>query len=131
MTEQMRRELIEKAKVGREKAYAPVSHFKVGAALLGKSGQIYIGCNIESKSFGSLVCAERDALFQAITAGELEFEGIAVTSSSNDETFPCGICRQMMYEFMPEDSEVILEDKDGNAMVYILKDLLPHGFKLS
>ena len=130
MNNEMRRKLIEAAKEERERSHAPATNFKVGAAVLMKNGKIYKGCNIESKGFGSLICAERDAIFEAITDGEHDFVAIAIVSITNDETFPCGICRQVMYEFMPEDAEIILEDRNGNIKVYMLKDLFPHGYKL-
>ncbi|HAN10146.1 MAG TPA: cytidine deaminase [Clostridiales bacterium] len=130
MNDQIRRKLIDIAKEEMQKAYAPVTKLKVGSAILTENGEIYKGCNIESKSFGSLVCAERDAIFEAITDGNHDFVAVAVVSSLGDETFPCGICRQVMYEFMSENVEIILEDKDGNIKVYTLKELFPHGYKL-
>lgn len=112
-----------------EMAYAPYSNFKVGAALLTESGKIYTGCNIENLSFGATVCAERVAIFKAISEGEKSFTKIAIVSSSGEETFPCGICRQVMIEFMPK-GEIITGTND-NICVYKVCELLPKGFSNS
>ncbi|MBE6883055.1 MAG: cytidine deaminase [Ruminococcaceae bacterium] len=82
-------------------AYVPYSHFQVGAALLGRSGRIYSGCNIENSSYGATNCAERTALFKAVSEGEREFDAIAIVSSAGTATPPCGICRQVLSEFAP------------------------------
>lgn len=120
-------DLINQAREARENAYAPYSNFKVGAALLCKSGKIYTGCNIENASFGATNCAERTAIYKAISEGEREFDKIAIVSSSNDYTFPCGICRQVLAEFIP-DGEVILANKDDDIKVYTVKELTPFIF---
>lgn len=121
-------QLIEAAKKASENAYAPYSHFYVGAALLTKSGKVYLGCNIENSSYGATNCAERTAIFNAMSAGEREFEKIAVIAKDGSTAFPCGICLQVMHEVMPEGI-VILEN--GEEIVeYHLKDLLPFGFDL-
>ena len=118
--------LIEKAKEAREKAYVKYSNFKVGAALLGKSGKIYTGCNIENASYGATICAERVAFTKAISEGEKEFEVIAIVSSNEDVTYPCGICRQFMSEF-GLDLKLIFTDGKKIAE-YKLSDLLPYAF---
>ncbi len=126
MTNEM---LVKIADEAKEMAYAPFSNFKVGAALLGKSGKVYTGCNVENSSYGGTNCAERTAIFKAISEGEREFDKIAIMSSSGDVTSPCGICRQVIFEFMSE-GEVILGNKDGEIEVYTVRELLPLGFKL-
>ena len=103
------RELIEQAKKAMENAYVPYSHFKVGAALLDKNGTIFLGCNIENASYGATCCAERTAIFKAVSEGVTTFEKIAIVSDSKKLTPPCGICRQVLLEFMPEGI-VILEN---------------------
>ena len=123
--------LIEVAKLAREKAYAPYSNFKVGAALKTKSGLIFEGCNIENGALSMTNCAERTAFFKAISEGEREFEAIAVVGGKDDLILcpPCGACRQVMQEFCDKDFKIILFDgKDED--VYTLEELLPLGFKL-
>lgn len=121
--------LIEKAEEAMENAYAPYSKFKVGAAVLTKEGELYLGCNIENASYGATNCAERTALFKAISEGVREFEKIAIVSSYNDITYPCGICRQVIAEFMPK-GEVILVDKERNIKKLKVSELLPYTFDL-
>ena len=126
MTEPSDRQLIEAAIAASQHAYMPYSNYRVGAALLTASGAVYGGCNIESVSFTPTVCAERTAVFKAVSEGERAFSAIAVVT--RDAGSPCGVCRQMMYEFAP-DLRVILADLDGNAhLVTTLRELLPHGF---
>lgn len=118
--------LVNKAKEAMRNAYVKYSNFKVGAALLSKSGKVYTGCNIENSSYGATICAERVAYTKAISEGEKEFEAIAIVGSGGGFTYPCGICRQFMSEF-GLDTKVILED--GEALkVYALKELLPEAF---
>ncbi|MDD2480548.1 MAG: cytidine deaminase [Lutispora sp.] len=118
--------LIDKAKEAREMAYVKYSNFKVGAALLGKSGKIYTGCNVENASYGATICAERVAFTKAISEGEKEFEAIAIVSSSEDVTYPCGICRQFMSEFGLDLKLIFTDEKKISE--YKLSDLLPHAF---
>ncbi len=120
-------ELIAQAKAAMESAYAPYSRFRVGAALAGKSGRIYRGANVENASYGATCCAERVALFKAVTEGEREFAAIAVISDSGSHTFPCGICRQALSEFSP-DMLVICADKNMDYEKMPLNELLPHSF---
>ena len=122
------KELMEMAKKAYEKSYSPYSNFKVGAALLTKDGNLYTGCNIENASYGATICAERTAIFKAVSEGEKNFIKIAVAAHDGTTAFPCGICLQVMNEFMP-DVKVILEN-DGEIITYSLKELLPNGFVL-
>lgn len=122
-------ELINEAKKAMENAYAPYSNFKVGAAVLSKSGKVFTGCNIENASFGATNCAERTAIFKAISEGEKEFDKIAVVSSSNEYTYPCGICRQVMSEFM-KNGEILFANKEGNILVIDIKEIFPYQFEL-
>lgn len=122
------KELIEEAKKALKYAYVPYSQFQVGAALQTKSGKVYTGCNIENASFGATICAERTAIAKAISEGEKEFEKIAVVSSSNEHTYPCGICRQVLAEFMPEGD--VLFDNGKEILVLSVKELLPYKFEL-
>ncbi len=118
-------ELIASATIAREQAYAPYSNFKVGAALLGKSGQVYAGCNVENAAYGHTICAERTAVVKAISEGEHEFEAIAVVTENG--VSPCGACRQVMMEFAP-DMAVVVADIQGNARLTTVRDLLPDAF---
>lgn len=123
------RELIDISKEAHKNAYAPYSHFKVGAALLCRDGSVYSGCNIENATYGATNCAERTAVFKAVSEGRREFSAIAITSSGGGLTFPCGICRQVLAEFSPE-IRVILEDEHGEIQSFALSELLPHSFSL-
>jgi cytidine deaminase len=118
-------ELIASAKAAREQAYAPYSNFKVGAALLGKSGRVYTGCNVENAAYGPSMCAERTAIFKAVSEGEREFEAIAVVTKNG--VSPCGTCRQVMIEFAP-DMTVFISNMQGNTRITTVRDLLPDGF---
>ncbi len=121
-------ELIKIANEAKEFAYSPFSNFKVGAALLGKSGKVYTGCNVENSTYGATNCAERTAIFKAVSEGEREFDKIAIMSSSGNFTSPCGICRQVIFEFM-EEGEIVLGTDEGEVKVYTVKEMLPEGFK--
>jgi cytidine deaminase len=118
-------ELIDLAKQARKQAYAPYSHYKVGAALLGKSGKVYTGCNVENASYSHTVCAERTAVLKAVSEGEREFEAVAVVTKNGGS--PCGACRQVLSEFSPE-LIVYIADKDGEYRTTTLKKLLPDSF---
>jgi len=121
--------LVKEAMEAREKAYVPYSHFQVGAAALAESGRIYRGCNIENASYGLTVCAERVAIFKAVSEGE-KIKALAVTSSGGHGiTLPCGACRQVIQEFCP-DADLFLADSEGNFETYKIGDLLPMPFKL-
>ncbi len=129
----MEKELIQKAILARENAYTPYSGFCVGAALLGKSGKIYTGCNIENAGYTPSNCAERTAFFKAVSEGEREFEMIAIVAGPKDGdliiTAPCGVCRQVMMEFCDyETFRVFLAKSPEEYEVLTLKELLPFGF---
>jgi cytidine deaminase len=117
--------LISLAAEARKKAHAPYSNLAVGAALVAKSGRVYTGCNVENASYGLSVCAERVAVFKAISEGEREFEAIAVVSENG--ITPCGACRQVLIEF-GDDIQVIVADTTGHRRIFALTDLLPEGF---
>ena len=118
-------ELVAMAREAMEFAYVPYSHFRVGAALLAKDGRVFKGCNIENASYGATNCAERTALFKAVSEGAREFTAIAITAEKS-AAWPCGICRQALYEFAP-DLRVIIAYGDSREEAN-LSDLLPHGF---
>ena len=124
----MYRKLYKEAKTMIDNAYAPYSRFKVGAAVMTTGGKIFKGANIENASFGAGICAEQVAVSAAVSAGEKEFDAIAVVSGEGS-AWPCGICRQFMYEFSPE-MKVITGDDEDHLEVYELAELLPKGFVL-
>ena len=123
--------LVEAAEDARMGAYAPYSRFLVGAALLTKSGKIYTGCNIENASYPAGICAERTAIFKAVSEGEREFEALALVGGRAGEVAPfcapCGICRQVIAEFCPPEFPVILGNKE-HFEAYTLGMLLPFSF---
>lgn len=121
------KELLEKANEAMEKAYVPYSNFKVGAAILMKSGKIYTGCNIENASYGATNCAERTAIFKAVSEGESEISAIAIVGSNKDFTYPCGICRQVISEFMSE-GDFIFENAEGEVKVIPFNEIFPYTF---
>ncbi len=126
--------LMDMARKARETAYAPYSHFTVGAALLAESGKIYTGCNIENGAYSPTNCAERTAFFKAISDGERRFTAIAVCGGNADEevTFcpPCGVCRQVMAEFCDPDTFGIIVPYQDETKRFLLKELLPFSFSL-
>lgn len=117
--------LIAKAMGARKEAYAPYSHFTVGAALLARSGRVYTGCNVENASYGLSICAERVAVFKAVSEGEREFEAIAVVTEKG--VTPCGACRQVLREF-GDDIKVIVANEAGAYQVFTVRELLPEAF---
>lgn len=131
--------LYEEAKKARGNSYSPYSHFAVGAALLTSDGKIIRGCNIENSSYGVTNCAERTALFKAVSEGERDFSAIAIAGGrvckdgTIEEAFcpPCGVCRQALSEFCSEDLSVIIGKEDGTYMVTTLGELMPLAFDLS
>ena len=119
--------LVEQAFAMLDRAYVPYSHFPVGAALEGADGRIFPGCNVENSAFGSCICAERTALVKAVSEGCRSFTRLAVVGNSTDYCWPCGSCRQMLYEFSP-DLTVLVARRDHSFVSYPLRELLPHGF---
>lgn len=126
MTDQ---ELVKIARQVQPNAYVPYSHFPVGAALLSAQQNVYTGVNVENSSYGLTVCAERNAVFKAISEGETEFEAIAIAGNAEGFTFPCGACRQVLAEFAPQ-IKVVLCDTNNDIKVYNLSELLPQMFLL-
>ena len=120
-------DIVKKAIEAKEMAYAPYSNFKVGACIEGDNGKFYTGCNIESVSFTPTICAERNAIGQAVMDGCKSFKKVAIACSGNDFAWPCGVCRQMLAEF-GLDTIVIVVDKQGNTKSRMLGDLLPETF---
>lgn len=121
-------ELIVLARQARQHAYADYSGFPVGAALLGRSGRVYTGANVENAAYPLTTCAERVAVTKAVSEGEREFEAIAVVTATG--ATPCGACRQILREFAGSDGKlrVIVADLDGNSSTFTIEELLPHGF---
>jgi len=124
------KELFDKAEKARENAYAPFSKFKVGAALLTKSGKVYIGVNVENSSFGATICAERTAFVKAVSEGEREFSAIAIASSDGG-AWPCGICRQFMREFCDDDFIIITGESKEKLTTHTMEEILPVGFRMN
>jgi cytidine deaminase len=120
-------ELINKAKNAREYSYSPYSRFKVGAALKTKNGMVFTGCNIENSSYSLSICAEREAIFKAISAGERNLDTIAIVTDSDKLTTPCGACRQVMWEFS-KDMTVVVANLKGEKKEFKIKELLAHPF---
>jgi cytidine deaminase len=122
-------ELITRARLAQKNAYAPFSQFKVGAALLTEEGQIYSGCNVENSTYGATNCAERTAVFTAVCNGARSFKKIVVVTDSDSPVMPCGICRNVLFEFSPE-MEVITVGASGETERVQLSTLFPKGFRL-
>lgn len=120
-------ELVRKAKEARKKAYSPYSRVRIGAAVMTRTGKVYSGCNIENSSYGLSNCAERTAIFKAVSEGERDIVAIAIVGESDDYTRPCGACRQVMVQFNPE-MKVIRRGTDGFASDTTARELLPHSF---
>ena len=132
-------DLVKTAAEMTKMAYVPYSHFHVGAALLDKNGKVWTGCNIENASFGPTNCAERTAVFKAVSEGVRDFEAIAVVGGLEDENGtpvlddfcpPCGVCRQVLSEFCTRDFKIILANGKGEQKVFTLGQLLPESFNL-
>lgn len=121
-----KKELIEKAFKAKQKAYVPYSKFHVGAAVLMEEGSIYTGCNIESASYSPTICAERTAIFKAVSEGKRKVKAIAVVGDSG-YTYPCGVCRQVIREFGPETIIIIAKSQE-EYKEYTLDELLPYSF---
>ena len=124
--------LAQTAVDAKEMSYAPYSKFRVGAAILTKSGKIYMGCNIESAAYSPTCCAERTALVKAVSEGEREFDAIAVAGSADggeaQYCYPCGVCRQFLKEFSKDDMPVIVAKTADDYRVHRFDEILPYGF---
>jgi len=132
-------ELIKTAIQMTQMSYAPYSHFHVGAALLSKDGRLFTGCNIENAAYGPSNCAERTAIFKAVSEGCKDFDAIAIAGGPEDENGkpvikdfcpPCGVCRQVMSEFCKKDFKILLVNGKGEEKVFTLGELLPESFSL-
>ena len=126
----MEKQLCELAVAMLERAYVPYSHFPVGAALLCKDSTVFTGCNIENAAYGATVCAERTAIFKAVSEGHREFDTLVIAGRSDGYCVPCGTCRQVMMEFAPELTVICLNRK-GESRKFALRELLPYGFDQS
>jgi cytidine deaminase len=122
--------LVLAARTAREHAHAPYSNFRVGAAVRAKSGRIFTGCNVENSTYGLTLCAERVAIFKAISEGERGFDAVAVVTDTDSLTPPCGACRQILWEFCG-DVELVLANPHGKTETFRLKDLFPRPFDAS
>jgi cytidine deaminase len=130
MKDEERAMLIGAAARAREHAHAPYSKFRVGAALRTNSGRIFTGCNVENSTYGLTLCAERVAVFKALSEGERSFDAVAVVADTQRLTPPCGACRQILWEFC-RDAQVILANLGGQIIVRRMSDLLPDAFDAS
>ncbi len=130
-----KKELFILAKEAMRNSYAPYSNYNVGAALLTENGNIYKGCNIENASYSATVCAERSALFSAVSDGEHNFKAICIVGGKNgkitDFAVPCGVCRQALSEFCGEDFKVYIGINENNIKEFTLGELIPHSFDKS
>ncbi|MCM8710415.1 cytidine deaminase [Clostridium sp. SYSU_GA19001] len=122
------KDLILRALKAKEKAYVPYSNFRVGAAVLTEDGSVYEGCNIENASYGATNCAERTAIFKAISEGHCEIKALAVVGDTSTYIYPCGICRQVIAEFAKSDTPVILAKNEEEYIVRTLVQILPDAF---
>lgn len=129
------RTLVKAAWLARERAYAPYSHFKVGAVIVNEQDQIFSGCNVENASYGGTVCAERIAIFKAVSEGALKpgsLKAVVVAAESDQSVAPCGFCRQIIEEFAGPETEVLLSIETGKvAARYKHSELLPYSFNKS
>jgi cytidine deaminase len=119
--------LVKRARLAQRHSHAPFSRFHVGAALLAASGKVFEGCNVENSSYGLTICAERTALFKAISEGARKFRAIAVVSDEDGFTSPCGACRQVILD-LAGDIDVIMADRRGRMKILKMNELLPHPF---
>jgi len=120
-------ELLEKAKLAKENAFVPYFGFHVGAALLTEEGLTYTGVNVEGASFGVTVCAERTAIYKAVSEGKRNFKAIAVLSDSEEIIYPCGICRQVLSDFVDDDFTIICGNNEKKYVIKTLRELFPDG----
>lgn len=124
----MKEQLIKAANEGRNHAYASYSNFLVGAAVLADDGQIYHGCNIENASYGLSNCAERTAIFKAVSAGNRKIKAMAIVADTVGPVAPCGACRQVMSEFCDQDTKIYLTNLHGDIAEWTMAELLPGAF---
>jgi len=122
------RKLAKIAIDARQNAYVPYSKFKVGAAVITDDGSIYTGCNIENASYGATNCAERTAIFKAISEGHKKIKAIAIVGDMSTNTYPCGICRQVIAEFATKDINIILVKNEDNYIIKTMEEILPGAF---
>ena len=127
MNTEQQNKLIKAATEARERAVAPFSGFRVGASLLTKDGEVFTGCNIENASYGLTMCAERVAIFKAISEGKREFQKIVIVADTEDLTPPCGACRQIIWEFCG-DVEIVLTNLQGKTETIQMRELFPRAF---
>ena len=126
------KELIDLAIKSMKNSYSPYSGCTVGAALLTKSGRVFTGCNVENASFSATVCAERTAVFKAVSEGEREFSAIAVAGGKGGKVqgfMPCGVCRQVLSEFGDKDMKILVAKEDGGFNTFTLNELIPKAFE--
>lgn len=121
-------QLMAEAMTARERAYVPYSNFKVGAALLTADGKVYHGCNIENAGYSMTNCAERTAMFKAVSEGDMKFAALAVVADTQGPVSPCGACRQVIAEFCPPDMPVYLTNLNGTVQQTTVSELLPGAF---
>ena len=123
--------LMDKAKEASKNSYSPFSRFAVGAAVMTTNGKIYKGCNVENSSFGLTNCAERTAIFKAVSEGEREIIAVAIYSPNSDSCYPCGACRQVLYEFQGDEQEIeVITETLGTLEIKKLSYFLPNGFRI-
>ena len=122
--------LMNKAKEASQSSYSPFSRFAVGASVITSSGKIYQGCNVENSSFGLTICAERCAIFKAVSEGEREILAVAIYSPNTDSCYPCGACRQVLYEFQGDNEIEVVTENMGTLEVQKLSYFLPCGFRI-
>jgi len=126
----MKELLIAEARSARLKAYAPYSNFLVGAAVMTHSNKIYSGCNIENSSYSLTCCAERVAIFKAVSAGDMTIKGMAIVGDTDEPISPCGACRQVMSEFLSLETMIYLANTQHEVMELTINDLLPYAFNV-
>ncbi|ADE69800.1 MULTISPECIES: cytidine deaminase [Priestia] len=122
------KQLIDEAIAASKQAHVPYSHFHVGAALLTTDGKIYRGCNIENASYGLTNCAERTAIFKAVSEGDKQFSAIAVVGDTDGPISPCGACRQVLAEFCDDHTQIILANLKGDFVITNINEILPGYF---
>jgi cytidine deaminase len=122
------RELILKAIVAKNNAYAPYSRFYVGASVLMEDDSVYTGCNVENASYGATNCAERTAIFNAVSQGHKYLKAICIVGDEEDYTFPCGICRQVMAEFSDDKTKIVIAKNENEYIIKSLREILPEAF---